>query len=146
MPSGRPSFYTPDHLIHFHGDRSSLWVEVKPKRHLRKKRAVWEAKFAAATAEAKSEAGSLWRGRDCNMRGPVLENAAFLRAFLQRPADADLQRLLLTKLEALQATTIKQLLDAVERIGYDRAHLLPQLATHRSPEDSGQLAGTNNGA
>lgn len=127
MPSGKQSHYTPDHLIHYHGSHPSMWVEVKPKRQLLKNRALWKAKFAAATEEAQRRGWEFAVWTEQEIRGPVLENAAFLRGFLQRPPDNGMQRALLTKLEALQATTVKQLLDGVASDALDREHLIPQL-------------------
>jgi hypothetical protein len=127
MPSGRRSHYTTDRLVHYRGGRRSLLVEIKPRRNLRKQRAIWAAKFAVARAEAQRRDWIFEVWTEKTIHGPQLDNASFLRGFLPHPPDSDLQNRLLMKLAALGSTTVDYLLSCVATDAMDRAHLIPQI-------------------
>jgi hypothetical protein len=127
MPAGRPSVYTPDRLVHFCGERPSLLVEIKPKRNLRKHRALWKAKFEAAEQEALSRGWQFEVWTEEHVRGTILENATFLRAYFAYPDRVDLQKRLFAEMRVVGETTGNDLLSRVATDSVDRGVLLPEL-------------------
>lgn len=127
MPSGRKSHYKPDRLIHFHGNRPSLLIEIKPKRKLRKNREVWDAKFAAAMAEAQSRGWEFEVWTEEHINGKLLDNSDFLRIFVQHPTNTSLQSRLLDALSTMRKTTIAKLLSHVAADNDEHSLLIPQL-------------------
>lgn len=126
-PSGRPSHYTPDRLVHFHGTRPTLLVEIKPGKHLRRKRAIWKAKFAAARAHAQAQGWEFEVWTEKQIRGPQYDNAYFLREFLNHPVNAMAHDRLMGRLAELGTASIADLLGQVALDETDRLTLIPQL-------------------
>jgi hypothetical protein len=78
--SGKPTWYTPDFLVHY-TNRKSILFEVKTRAYLRKHKKELKARFDAATQFAKENGWDFYIITDREILTTYTENLAFLLGF-----------------------------------------------------------------
>ena len=126
--TGRQTRYTPDVYARHEGDRPrEILYECKYREDLWANFHALKHGFKAARRAAREHGMSHRIVTEAEIRGPFLDNAAFLRRYLRIEADADLEERLAATLATLGPATPQALAAAAFWAEENRAQAIPHL-------------------
>jgi len=131
--NGRRHTYTPDVLVHYHVDKTSVSVhppvlcEVKYRDDLRQHWREYKGKFTAARRYAREHGWCFRLMTEREIRTPYLDNVKFLRHYRHINVETAHVHGLLERLRVLRETTPEELLAIISNDVWYKAQLLPVL-------------------
>lgn len=124
-PDGRSRTYTPDCLVRYRDGRSPMLCEVKYRQDLFKEWPQAKPRFKAARRYAKERGWHFRILTEKEIRTPYLDNARFLRQYIDLPVTLDQRSAVMPLLHEMRESTPGYLVQAIFQDKWNQAEILP---------------------